>query len=80
MTLPTRDDVITIVAEEARIDVAKLSPTATLLSLGIASLDVISVLFGIEDRFGVVIAPEDFASCDTVGEFVDIIMTKVMSV
>ena len=77
MTVLTRDDVIAIIAEEARIDVEKLYPSATLVSLGIASLDVISVLFAIEDRFGVEIAAEDVAGAETLGQLTDIILAKV---
>lgn len=74
---PTREAVIAIIAEEARIDVEKLQPEATLAALGIASLDVVSVLFAIEDQFGVEIPQEEIASTETLGQFVDIILAKV---
>lgn len=74
---PTRDEIVAIVAEEARIDPAKLSPDATLAALGIASLDVVSALFAIEDRFGVEIAPEEVATASSFGEFVDIVEARV---
>jgi acyl carrier protein len=74
---PTRDAVIAIIAEEARIDAEKLKPEATLASLGIASLDVVSVLFAIEDKFGVEIPQEEIASTETLGQFVDVILGRV---
>ena len=77
MTMPTRDDIIAIIADEARIDVEKLHPSATLASLGIASLDVISVLFAIEDRFGIEIAAEEVASAETLAQFTDKILAAV---
>ncbi|UAK25918.1 acyl carrier protein [Sphingomonas nostoxanthinifaciens] len=77
---PARDEIVAIIAQEARIDEAKLVPDATLASLDIASLDVVSVLFAIEDRYGVEIQAEDVASAETLGQFVDIIMAKVAAV
>lgn len=74
---PSRDEIVAIIAEEARIDADKLQPDATLLSLDIASLDVVGVLFAIEDKYGVEIQPEDVAGAGTLGEFVDIIIAKV---
>ena len=74
---PSRDEVIAIIAQEARIDAEKLVPAATLVSLDIASLDVVSVLFAIEDQYGVEIPMEDMAAAQTLGQFVDIIMAKV---
>lgn len=74
---PTREAVIAIIAEEARIDAEKLKPEETLVSLGIASLDVVSVLFAIEDQFGIEIPQEDIASTATLGQFVDVILAKV---
>jgi acyl carrier protein len=77
---PSRDDIVAIIADEARIDHAKLVPDATLASLDIASLDVVSVLFVVEDRYGVEIPVEDVASAETLGQFVDRIVARVAPV
>jgi acyl carrier protein len=74
---PSREDIIAIIAQEARIDADKLTPDATLVSLDIASLDVVSVLFAIEDTYGVEIDAGEMASATTLGAFVDIIMARV---
>lgn len=74
---PTTAEIIAIIAEEARIDPERLNPSATLASLDIASLDVVSVLFAVEDKYGVEIAVEDVTVCETLGQFVDLIMAKV---
>ena len=74
---PARDEILAIIAAEAGIDPAKLQPTATLASLNIASLDVMSVLFAVEDKYGVEIAPEDVTSSETLGQFVDVLVAKV---
>lgn len=76
---PSRDEILAIIAQEARIDRERLTPDATLASLDIASLDVVSVLFTIEDQFGLEIPVEDMAPAETLGQFVDIIMGKVAS-
>jgi acyl carrier protein len=79
MTILTRGDIINLIAQEARIDLARILPDRSLASLGINSLDVISVLFAIEERCGIIVAPKDLDTCETMGEFVDIIVAKVAS-
>jgi len=74
---PSRNAILTIIAEEARIDPDRLQPSATLISLDIASLDVVSVLFAIEDRFGVDIPVEAVGSAETLGQFIDQIMIRL---
>ena len=54
----TADDVLAIVATEAGVDPAALRPDATLADLDISSLDVVSVLFELEDRYGVEVDAE----------------------
>jgi len=74
---PTREDITAIISEEARIDQAKLTSDATLASLDIASLDVMSVVFAIEDKYGVEIPVETVNPADTLEQFVDGILAKV---
>jgi acyl carrier protein len=59
----TAEDVLTIISEEVPIDRARLDPAATLESLDIASLDMISVMFALEDKFGLVIEQETPRRC-----------------
>ncbi|NYZ13440.1 acyl carrier protein [Azospirillum sp. RWY-5-1] len=47
------EDVLAIMAEKGRVERAALTPDAKLADLGIASLDVIEIVFAIEDRLGV---------------------------
>ena len=68
--------ILDIVAEEALIDRDKLTPDATLEQLGIASLDIISIVFSLEERFGVVLEQTDFAGVTTVGGLVELIVSK----
>ena len=76
MTVPTEEDIYAIVAEEAPVDREALDPDATLESLGIASLDVISVLFAVEDRFGLIIETSEFETVKTLKDFVAVIMAR----
>lgn len=76
MAALTADDVLALVADEAPVERAALDHAATLDSLGIASLDVISVLFALEDKFGVVVEQGDVEGVSTLGEFVDRVLAK----
>lgn len=62
---------LAIVSREGLIDRGRLSPDATLDSLGIASADVIVILMAVEEEFGAYI-PVDGTLSDarTVGDFV----------
>jgi acyl carrier protein len=77
MMVPARDEIIAIIAQEARIDEAKLTDDATLVSLDMSSLDLVSVLFAVEDRYGVEIQIEDLGSAKTLGEFVGILYSRI---
>lgn len=53
MTTGVRDKVIAILAEQAVLDVADVSPDATLESLGIDSLGLVEAIFAIEEAFDI---------------------------
>ena len=64
------DRLLSIVSREGLIDRSKLSPDATLDSLGIASADVIVILMAVEEEFGAYVPVDDTLSdARTVGEF-----------
>jgi acyl carrier protein len=71
-----RNSVLDVIAEEALVDRAKLVSEATLESLGIASLDVISIVFALEERFGVVLEQSDFEGVESLGQMVDVILDR----
>ena len=75
----TADDVLDLISREVPIDRAKLDPAATLESIDIASLDMISVMFALEDQYGIVIEQEDLKDAKTLQNFVDIVLAKPMS-
>jgi acyl carrier protein len=61
------EELIDIIAEEALIDRAKLDPSAKLEDIGLDSVDLVSVVFAIEEKYGVEIAEDAFSRSDTLG-------------
>jgi len=45
------DEILDIVAQKALIDRSKLSPEVKLTDLNVSSLDMVEVVFALEDRF-----------------------------
>jgi acyl carrier protein len=77
MAAVTADDVLDLIAEESPVERSALNDRdATLESLGVASLDMISVLFALEDKFGVVVETEEAQGATTLGGFVDLVLAK----
>ena len=76
MAAVSDDEVKAILAEEARVPVETLRDDATLESLGVASIDVMSSLFTLEDRHGVVVQTEDLGGVSTMGEFLAVVREK----
>lgn len=70
-TIPTDDQLFEVIAKEALVDRALLNRDAALEDLGIASLDVISVLFEVEEQFGIVVEASDLEDCKTLGQLID---------
>ena len=59
------DELIDIIAEEALMDRAKLIPSAKLEDIGLDSVDLVSVVFAIEEKYGIEIAEDAFDRSDT---------------
>jgi acyl carrier protein len=73
----TEPELLDLIAKEAIIDRDKLLREATLGDLGISSLDVITMLFELEERYGVVIEEGDMPKMETLGEMVDFLMGRI---
>lgn len=70
------DDILDIVAQKAMIDRAKLSPEAKLTDLQISSLDVVEIVFALEDKFQIQIpfnANSTSMEFQTVGEVIAVV-------
>jgi acyl carrier protein len=50
------DDIMGIVAHVAKVDRSKVSRDSNLQELGLESLDVVEIVFAIEDKFDVVVS------------------------
>jgi acyl carrier protein len=55
----TQDAVFAIIAKEAHIPVETISLESTLKDLQIDSLDVVQIIFELEDRFGITLPDRD---------------------
>ena len=62
------EELIEIIAEEALVDRAKLDPNATLEDIGLDSVDLVSVVFAIEEKYGIEIAEDAFSRSDTLAQ------------
>ncbi|MBG1232436.1 phosphopantetheine-binding protein [Aestuariivirga litoralis] len=70
----TVEKIMAIVAKEGLIDPSKLSPDATLESLGIKSADMVMILMAIEEQFGAYIPIDGpLSEAKTVKDFMDAI-------
>lgn len=70
------DEILDIVAQKAMIDRAKLSPEAKLSDLQISSLDVVEIVFALEDKFQIQIpfnANSTSMEFNTVGEVIAVV-------
>lgn len=63
------DTVLDVMAEKGRVERGRLEPDAKLADLAIASLDVIEIVFALEDRLGIEIP---FNANDARTEFVTV--------
>jgi acyl carrier protein len=73
----TEAQLLDLISEEAIVDRDKLVREATLGDLGISSLDVITMLFELEERYGVVIEEADMPQMTTLGEMVDFLLARI---
>jgi acyl carrier protein len=70
------DEIVNIVAQKAQIDRSKLTREASLVDLQVSSLDMVDVIFTLEDKFGVELPfnantnAEDFK---TLGDLIDMV-------
>ena len=47
------DDILDVVAQKALIDRSQLKPDVKLSDLNVSSLDLVEVMFALEDKFGI---------------------------
>lgn len=74
------EQIIEIIAKQAKIDPAIIRPESTLKDLGVASLDAIEVIFDIEEHFDITFPDQGTNfDTDTVQSLVDAVIKAVAS-
>jgi acyl carrier protein len=68
-----RDELIDLIADEALIERSKLAPEATLADLGLDSVGVVSVVFAVEEKYGVEIGEDAFKDVTDFGAFLAVL-------
>ncbi len=69
-----RERIIDVIVKEGMIDRDKLRPDATLADLQVESMDVVQILMGLEDEFGVYIPVDGpLTEVRTFAELVDVL-------
>jgi acyl carrier protein len=76
----TQTELLDLVSAEAHIERDRLTPEAALADLGFASLDMITLLFELEERYGVVIEEADLPPLQTVGELTGFLLGRINAV
>ncbi|HEY5070481.1 MAG TPA: phosphopantetheine-binding protein [Caulobacteraceae bacterium] len=72
--MPTLDDeLIDLIAQEALIERAALTRQATLADIGLDSVDIVSIVFAVEEKYGVEISEDAFKETANLGQFLDIL-------
>ena len=67
----TDDELIDLIAGEALIERDLLTRDATLADIGLDSVGVVSVIFAVEEKYGVEISEDAFADTANLGQFLD---------
>ncbi len=65
MTDTTQQQVFDIIAKQAKIDVATITPESTLKDLGVASLEAIELIFDMEEHFDITFPDQQGANFDS---------------
>lgn len=76
MSQPQIDEILDVVAQKAMIDRSKLAYDAKLSDLNITSLDMVEVIFALEDKFGIELpfnANTNVAEFETVGDVIKMV-------
>jgi acyl carrier protein len=77
MTDDVKEELLDIIQRESLIARSSLCPEAKIEGLGIASIDVVSIIFAIEERYGVELSGEEFSTATTFGGLLDDLAAKI---
>ena len=76
------DEILDIIAQKALIDRGKLNPEIKLTDLNVSSLDMVEVIFALEDKFGVQLpfnANTSASDFQTVGDVIAMVQKQLPS-
>jgi len=73
----SESELLDLIAEEAIVDRTTLKREAALGDLGISSLDLITMLFELEERYGVVVEEAEMPQMANLGELVDFLLSRI---
>ena len=73
------EDLLGLISREAALGEKKVERDMTLEELSIESLDVMTILFEVEEKYGLIIEAADLEGCTTIGEVIDIIKARLAS-
>ena len=70
----TFDKVKGLLAEQLNVDEAKITPSSKIVEdLGADALDIVELLMGLEEEFGITVEEDKVQKISTVGDIVDLI-------
>jgi acyl carrier protein len=72
----TKADIDEVVITETHVKAENLIETATLTDLEIDSLDMVSIVFALEDKYGISLTTEDVTGIETYKQFIDLIAVR----
>ncbi|MGH2652713.1 MAG: acyl carrier protein [Actinomycetota bacterium] len=66
-----------VLTEEFKVEETKIAPEATFDTMGLDSLDIVSLVMALEDRLGVDIPETAFDGIERLGDALDLLKQKV---
>ena len=73
-----REEIIELIVSEGMVERAKLSPDASFRSLGFESLDVVMLLMGVEEKYGVYLPIDgELSTVNTLSELLDLLIERI---
>ena len=72
-----QEELLDLIATEALIEREKLTLDAPLDSLGIDSVDFVSIMFAVEEKYNITVADNEIARDKTLGDMIALLESKI---
>jgi len=72
-----QEELLDLIAAEALIEREKLSLDAPLDSLGIDSVDFVSIMFAVEEKYNITVEDNEIARDKTLGDMIALLESKI---